>query len=272
MLPPIDNNGVNINYAVAGNGPVSVVLVHGWNIDKSYWDEHVPVLATQYKVVTLDLGGHGASGKNRNSWKLKDYAGDVIAVINGLQLDKVILVGHSMGGNIILEVANAIPDKIIGFVGVDNFKNVGAVYSDADKESIRNYFKEFHAAYDATAESYARQLLFTAESDSAAVERVVNDFKAADSVIALATLEAIILGDEQVESTALDKLKVPVYLINSDYSPTQQDSLRAHVTRGVEVRSISGTGHYPMIEKPGVFSAILENVVDNIVAKDSINQ
>ncbi|NJM24550.1 MAG: alpha/beta hydrolase [Bacteroidia bacterium] len=271
-MPPVENSGVRINYSVTGDGPVAVVLVHGWNIDKSYWDEHVPALSVKFKVVTLDLGGHGASGKNRSTWKLKDYAADVIAVINGLALDNVILVGHSMGGNIILEVANAIPDKVIGFVGVDNFKNVGTVYTDADKESIQNYFKEFHAAYDATAESYARQLLFTAESDSAAVERVVKDFRAADSVIALATLEALILGDEQVESTALDKLNVPVYLINSDYTPTQQDSLRAHVKGGVEVRSISGTGHYPMIEKPGVFIAILENVLDNIVAKDSIDQ
>jgi pimeloyl-ACP methyl ester carboxylesterase len=62
-------------------------------------------LSSEYTVVALDLGGHGQSGHNRENWTIEDFAKDVRAVIDGLHLNNVILVGHSMGGEIILQTA-----------------------------------------------------------------------------------------------------------------------------------------------------------------------
>jgi pimeloyl-ACP methyl ester carboxylesterase len=51
-------DGVPIHYATQGQGDIAVVLVHGWAINRRYWDAQVPVLARTYRVVTLDLAGH----------------------------------------------------------------------------------------------------------------------------------------------------------------------------------------------------------------------
>ena len=76
----------------------AVVLIHCWMCDSGIWDNVVPTLAKSYRVVTLDLPGHGVSGKDRKEWSMAAFGADVATVVNALRLDRVILVGHSMGG------------------------------------------------------------------------------------------------------------------------------------------------------------------------------
>ena len=63
----IKNGEVSISYTMAGNGDTSIVFVHGWGISKEYWKEQIEELSSDYKVVALDLGGHGQSGHNREN-------------------------------------------------------------------------------------------------------------------------------------------------------------------------------------------------------------
>ena len=61
-------DGVLISYQMAGEGPVSVVFVHGWSCDRGYWKEQLDYFARVHRVVALDLAGHGDSGLNRDDW------------------------------------------------------------------------------------------------------------------------------------------------------------------------------------------------------------
>src|SRR3954463_16548048 len=61
-------DGVPIHYEVQGSGEPALVFVHGWAIDSRYWDAQVPVFARTHRVVTLDLAGHGRSGRGRKEW------------------------------------------------------------------------------------------------------------------------------------------------------------------------------------------------------------
>ena len=98
-------DGVLISYQMAGEGPVSVVFVHGWSCDRSYWKEQLDHFAQVHRVVAIDLAGHGDSGLNRDDWTLPAFGQDVAAVINGLGLERIVLVGHSMGGLVAGEYA-----------------------------------------------------------------------------------------------------------------------------------------------------------------------
>ena len=133
---PVKSGEVNIAYDLNGSGDTMIVFVHGWAISKDYWLSQENIFSRRFTTVALDLGGHGQSGKNRNSWTVYDYANDVIAVINALKADKVILVGHSMSGDIIAAVADSIPQKIIGLVGVDNFKDISTTRSKEEQDGI----------------------------------------------------------------------------------------------------------------------------------------
>ncbi len=61
-------DGVHIEYQVYGHGDPAIVLVHGWSNNANYWNAQLDALKAKYSVVTLNLAGHGASGKNRSDW------------------------------------------------------------------------------------------------------------------------------------------------------------------------------------------------------------
>ena len=98
----ISFDGIPISYRVHGNGSPALIFIHGWSCDQSYWDKQVPYFARKYKVVKIDLVGHGDSGLGRKNWTIIAFAEDVAAVVNKLDLDQCVLVGHSMGGPVIL--------------------------------------------------------------------------------------------------------------------------------------------------------------------------
>ena len=134
----IENHGVLIDYTDSEKGDTTLLFVHGWCLNKSYWVNQVAFFSKRYRVVTIDLPGFGLSGKNRNDWSTANYATDVNAVINQLHLKKVILIGHSMAGDIVLKAAINNPNKVISLVGVDNFKAIGHTLSAQElKNNIR---------------------------------------------------------------------------------------------------------------------------------------
>ena len=99
-------DGVSIQYEVRGQGEPALVFIHGWTSDRSSWREQVDGFARDYRVVTLDLAGHGESGKDRAKWDVASLVGDVEAVVKVLGLQRVVLIGHSMGGAVGINLAS----------------------------------------------------------------------------------------------------------------------------------------------------------------------
>src|SRR5688572_22498047 len=95
-------DGTDIRFEVTGVGEPTLALVHGWALDRHLWDGQVSGLAARHRVITLDLPGHGESGQ-RPSWSIAAYGQDVKAVVEAVGAKQVVLVGHSMGGLVILE-------------------------------------------------------------------------------------------------------------------------------------------------------------------------
>ncbi|MCW3117021.1 MAG: alpha/beta hydrolase fold protein, partial [Chitinophagaceae bacterium] len=104
-MKKVKSGSVPIHYTMTGNGDKTLLFVHGSFIDQSWWSEQVNYFKEHYTVVTMDLGGHGQSGVNRNIWTVQKFGQDVRAVIKQLELKNVILVGHSLGADAVLEAA-----------------------------------------------------------------------------------------------------------------------------------------------------------------------
>lgn len=262
----INNNGVGINHSACGDGEITLLFVHGWCIDQSYWSNQIEAFCSDYKVVTLDLPGYGKSGSNRESWTIEEYGKDIVAVIDQLRLTNVVLIGHSMGGDIILEAANT-NKAVIALIGIDNFKQVGIEYNDEMQAEIAGFMAMLKQNFREIAPAYAEGVLFHPSTDSLVKSRVMNDFKNADSTIAIAGLEALFEYTTK-EFEQLSMLKQKIYLINSDATPTNVEGLE---TAGVtyEVVDINATGHYPMIEKPDEFNHLLKQTIEKIAAEQN---
>ena len=254
------NNDIAIEYDQCGNGDTTLLFVHGWCINKDYWQNQSGYFCDRYTVVALDLPGFGKSGKNRTHWAFEQYADDVNEFIKTKKLKNVILIGHSMSGDILLLTDTKYPQSVIGIVGIDNLKAPGSKNTEEQTKEIESFFAMMDSSFKGTVEGYTKQYLFPPSADTSAVNRVIKDFKANDSIIAMKVLRSLV-DVSQRERDMMQQLSHKLYLINSDFGPTQIDSLKKYCKSSAEVVYIKGTGHYPMIEKPAAFNAALEKVI-----------
>src|SRR5947208_721481 len=88
-------DGIGIHSTVRGSGPKTIVFVHGWTCDESSWASQVPFFEKNYRVITLDLPGHGKSGSPTSGPLTMDlFARSIEAVRVEAKAQKIVLVGH----------------------------------------------------------------------------------------------------------------------------------------------------------------------------------
>jgi pimeloyl-ACP methyl ester carboxylesterase len=260
---PIHNGPVSIAYDLEGKGDTAIILVHGWSINKGYWEKQLPALAKRFTVIAPDLAGHGQSGHNRDQWTIENYAADISAIIDQLDLDKVILVGHSMGGEISLITALQNPGKVIGLIGIDNFKGFVQRYTPEQQSESKKFLDQLRLHFDSLTGIFVREGLFPPGSqDSISIQRVLRDARNENPEISVATLGSLIQVSLE-DSARISHLKFPLHLIASD-PPPDMDQLKKICKAGFSVRMIHGTGHYPMIEKPEEFNELLLMTLNDI--------
>lgn len=249
---------VSIAYRVVGSGKPALVFVHGWCCGQSYWDAQVPHFARQYKVVTIDLAGHGESGLERKTWTMSAFGEDVVAVVNELALDEVVLIGHSMGGPVIAEAARRMPERVIGLVGADTFINVEQM---GTPEQIDEFLGSLRANFVEATREFVRSM-FTPTSAPVLVERVVADMSAAPPEVGLGAAEGM---SKQDLARAFEEVQVPIRCINSGRITTDIEAARRHAS-SFEVVFMSGVGHFVMMEDPETFNRLLAEIVKEFVS------
>jgi pimeloyl-ACP methyl ester carboxylesterase len=251
VVPSAD--GVPIAYEVHGDGPLAVVFVHGWSCDRSYWKAQLQPFARDFKVIAVDLAGHGESGIERKAWTIAAFGADVAAVMEKLGIQRAVLVGHSMGGDVIVEAARKLPGRVAGLVWVDVYKQLK---TSRTPEQVQSIIAPFRANFAETTQAFV-QGMFPPGADRALVERVSADMSAAPPEIALAAMQASLSNDREMPK-ALQELKLPVVAINPDSPPTDLVSMERN---GVEVLFMFGVGHFPMMEGPGRFNLLLRKAI-----------
>ena len=119
-MPIANINGVNLNYEIAGQGK-AIVFLHGYTGSTQDWANQMPVLSQKYKVVALDLRGHGKSEapSSEEEYSVQIFADDVLGLLRILDIKKCCLVGHSLGGFIALQFALEYPGMLAALVLVD---------------------------------------------------------------------------------------------------------------------------------------------------------
>lgn len=255
-----------LHYQLSGKGDQTVVFIHGWCIDGTYWDNQVRFLQDQYQVLTLDLAGHGLSTTDKKQYSIPEHADDVVHLINALELDNLILVGHSMSGNVILHVYDKIPSKVVGMIGVDNLHTLGRVPPEEEKNQVAQFFVNLRNDFPKLAGEFALANLFTPQTPDTVKTRVVSDFQSADPGLAISTLESL-QNEYLSEQTLAPKLKAPLHLILSDNGTRplyNEESLQKYCGAGFKVWTIPGTGHYPMVEAPDEFNRQLAQILNVI--------
>ncbi|MGD9110014.1 MAG: alpha/beta hydrolase [Phycisphaerales bacterium] len=252
----VSSDNIEISYCAQGQGKPALVFVHGWSCDKSFWKRQVPHFAKNHKVVTIDLGGHGDSGLGRKEWTVEAYGKDVVAVVKKLDIKNVILIGHSMGGPVIVAAARLMPEKVIALVGADTFHDIEQGYSS---EEIKKIAETLKVDFVKEADSFARQM-FPTDADPDIVEQVTKKISSANPRIAINSLYN--LGDYDLKK-AFEDINVPVYSISSDFWPTDFEKNKKYV-ESFEVKMMPGIGHFVMLEDSDKFNRLLDEIVNEL--------
>ena len=256
----IRDKQVEINYFQQGQGDTTLLFLHGWCIDGAYWGNQVAYFSKNYNVYAIDLPGFGKSKAERTNWTIEEYANDVTAFIDTMNLKNVIIIGHSMAGEIMLQTALTNNPKIIGVVGVDNFKSIDVVLPPEQMKQMTDFLSMLQNDFKNSAPVYADMMLFHPTTSKEVKDRVKTDFANCDSVIGYGTIMTQ-MQYAYTDAQRLEQLNYKLYLINSDGFPTNETGLNNHCKNSFQVEKISATGHYPMIEKPTEFNLILEKVL-----------
>jgi len=256
----VHDDKVNIAYTDTGKGDTTLLFVHGWALNRGYWSDQINHFSNKYRVVAIDLPGFGESSKNRADWSTTAYSHDIDSVIGQLKLHNVILIGHSMAGDIVLQSAINNPKNVIAFVGVDNFKHVGKQETPADKKNFTAAITLLKNNFKIIAPDYFNQALFSKTTDTAIRKRILNDVAHADSTVAVAAMEQ---GDNFNELAKLRAADLKLYLINSDYQPTDTTGLVKDKIPYL-LLTVHGTGHFPMVEDAADFNKQLERVITDL--------
>ena len=245
-------DGVPIHFETAGDGSPALVFVHGWCCDRSYWNRQRDRFTPGHRVVLVDLAGHGDSGRNRQRWTMAAFGEDVAAVVRELDLDRVVLVGHSMGGPVIVEAASRLSGRVAALVAVDSLQNLDRVMTPEEIDNLLGPAEENPAA---AIQKLVRKALFLPDSDPALVDQVANDMSAAPPEVAIPAMRELLGWDG---AALVDEIDAPKWAINSDYRPTDTEAAARH---GLKVVLMSGVAHFVMMEDPDTFNRLLAGIV-----------
>ncbi len=249
-----------ISYIEVGQGDTTLFFIHGWCINKEYWSNQFDHFSSRYKIVAIDLPGFGASSKTRPDWSFEQYAEDVKTCIDHLKLKHVILVGHSMSGDIILKTENIASASLVGIIGIDNLHEPKGLMDSVSLAQTASYYDQMEKDFQFTVMKDAKANLFKDFTPPAVVSRVIADISATNPTLAVDVLRSL-TTISQTEKKMMQNLKHTLCLVNSDVYPVQMDSLHKYCARGIKVYTVNATGHYPMIEKPEAFNLALQKAI-----------
>jgi pimeloyl-ACP methyl ester carboxylesterase len=254
---------VAISYNVYGQGQPTLVFVHGWSCDSRYWREQVPFFAGQYRVVTLDLAGHGHSDVGRAEYTMQAFGQDVKAVVKALQAEKVILIGHSMGGGIIAEAARLMPQRVIGLIAIDTLQNVEHPLT---VEEMQQMVAPFERDFKAHVQFFVKEMMVPG-MDHQLQAWIVQDMAAAPPTVAISAFKSY-MGQyvTGAAATVFEGIQVPVYCVNADMWPVDYDANRRHM-QTFEAMTLADVGHFLMLEKPVRFNDLLDKTITKILIR-----
>ena len=104
-------HGYRRAFRIAGEGP-PLLLIHGIGDSSRTWEQIIPLLAREHLVIAPDLLGHGGSDKPRADYSVAAYANGMRDLLAVLDIDKVTLVGHSLGGGVAMQFAYQYPERV----------------------------------------------------------------------------------------------------------------------------------------------------------------
>jgi pyruvate dehydrogenase E2 component (dihydrolipoamide acetyltransferase) len=238
--------GRTLRFLKTGEGGEPVVLLHGFGGDLNNWLFNVDALSGERAVYSLDLPGHGGSGKDVGDGSLGVLVGALRGFLDSQGIEKAHLVGHSMGGLVAATLAIDEPARVASLTLVDT--------AGLGEEIDREYIEGFIAAEGRRDLKPVLQRLFA--DDGLVTRQMVEDvlrYKRLDGVQpALRALAGRLFAD------GLGAFHGPVLVVWGERDQVIPAAHAQAAPAGAETRVLPGAGHSPHMEAAGEFNRVIE--------------
>jgi pyruvate dehydrogenase E2 component (dihydrolipoamide acetyltransferase) len=248
-------NGITLRFLKTGEGGEPVVLLHGFGGDLNNWLFNVEALSGDRAVYSLDLPGHGGSSKDVGDGDLAALCGALRGFLDSQGIEKVHLVGHSMGGLVAATVALEDPARVGSLTLVDS--------AGLGETIDREYIEGFVAAEGRRDLKPVLQRLFADES--LVTRQMVDDvlkYKRIDGVQpALRSLADHLFADGHQQhrvGDALGSFSGPVLVVWGEQDQVIPVAHAEAAPAGAETKVLPGAGHSPHMEAAGEFNRLIE--------------
>ena len=248
----LSSDKVAINYYEKGNAPETLVFIHGFSCNSNYWWAQLNYFSKHYKVISVDLGGHGKSGQNRENYNMTQFGQDVVDVMNDANIDQAILIGHSMGGPVAVEAAVILKERAKAIIGIDTLHDVA-------KEPASTFVKlmvgtMFRFSQESATEKATAG--FFIESTNTELSNWIKEGSRKAPVDASRGSLQSLLGMNYPEQ--LSKINIPIKTLNSRYFRDTNVEGNLEQYKKLNIEFIDDVGHFIMMERPTEFNQWLE--------------
>ncbi len=246
-------DGVTLRFDEAGEGYPAIVFVHGWCCSRENWRHQVAHFSRSHRVIALDQRGHGESDKPDQDYTIGGFVDDLAWFIGDRGLDRPVIVGHSMGGVIAMNLARKHPDIARGIVMVD-------APSTPLPEQLQPVLQSTLAAmrgdtYKQVAEGFVRTFMFNADSPPELIEELIEAMSQAPQRL-MHTALADIFAPHTMEP---GPIPVPALYIRAATDNAEEGG-QAKRYPGLQVASVD-CAHFTQLEKPNETNALVEGLI-----------
>lgn len=254
-------NGIDLHYKIEGEGE-PLLLIHGLGSSQLDWECQTPYFSKNYKVITVDLRGHGRSGKPPGRYSIKLFADDAAVLLKELDLCPAHIHGISMGGATGLHLASHYPGLVRSLVvtnmsanlPVKNFKQKKMYYS-------RVLITKFLGT-GKMGEIIAKNV-FPKEDQVKLRDLLKERWAKNEKKPYLNSLRALKNWDIRSD---LHKIKAPTLIVHSenDYTPLEVKEEYAAKIENAEIEIVPDAFHIVNVEKPEIYNKIVSDFMGSL--------
>jgi pimeloyl-ACP methyl ester carboxylesterase len=242
----------------------NVMFLHGWTCDSQDWSGQLPFFESRYRVVSVDLRGHGKSEvMPSGTYSPEHYVADIETLIATRYANEpFVIVGHSMGGQIAARLAARRPDLVSAVVSVDGALGFSAEAADVFEKTAN----DLNADDPRAVVTALFELVYGPATDAAHKRRHASALQAIPPYVIRESFAPLFFGADQVGiGSASEKfcasLDVPFYHLCVD--PVQADRMRAWFSHPKsQVEAWSEAGHWIMLDRKDDVNAAVASWID----------